>query len=803
MTLSRWTIAILSTGYDMPDIRADLGKKLNDLGFNVLAYERPDFPVQPGVHSHQACLLAIDQADIALVIIDERSGGLFLGNGPDSITVEEYKKSMKKGKIVIPCVRRQAWDDRHQMFNKEKEFKKSFPRKNIRKMLKPDYVNNWGVLEFIETVRKASKDNYVAVFKNVVDLIDTVEGRLKGLSHWLLKELIHEQMLVVRNIKTTTGMAISLGDVLDSNLYVEPPCKFLSGKGKSASSAVISFQKHRNSIAVLGDPGSGKSTLLGMAYLSHAKQCLKNNLTDLPFFLSLRGRGTYSFDFRDHVKECFETLKNKELFPLIKLDGFQPRFYIDGLDEMTDNQTGFDSSFFSQSSMSKYPYMLSCRTRFALIVMNDASIGNRFSIVLNLLPWNPINTNNYIHKFCNINRCRAIEPQLINIISNEGMSEISTTPLLLTLFFYIVASTGFKIPLDIRNKRSLFSETLKLLARRELGRFRVSIGVNDAEIKLLLIAWRIAAWIIYQLRFTSTTPIKLDDLLHRVQPLIPVKTDICERRAFEGLFDIRNFTNEVIGVVHEQLFEELLAELLCEGMRTSQYPFPDSLDVAVRWEINQLIRSIWAESGKQALKDTLANLVKVYHDNLRDSSPISVIRRNQATYYIGRLEIPEADVELHKAAEIETDLFVKSSIAFSLIMHQKFDIEDTFINQLQKNTEWDSVNRGYHLYYYHDKTELLPYEESGSGKWDNTLRALLNHIESPAIRYIAIRRVELFTIRRFIETRQAKGPLTAEIMAKIEDAVNKTIHTCAVQADYLQKLSAEFGAMKTSWTNVM
>jgi hypothetical protein len=70
------------------------------------------------------------------------------------------------------------------------------------------------------------------------------------------------------------------------------------------------------------------------------------------------------------------------------------------------------------------------------------------------------------------------------------------------------------------------------------------------------------------------------------------------------------------------------------------------------------------------------------------------------------------------------------------------------------------------------------------------------------MKHMAIRRVELFTIRRFIETRRARGPLTPDIMARIEKGVNETTLTRypALPAGFSKQLAAEFTALKSVWT---
>ena len=192
-----------------------------------------------------------------------------------------------------------------------------------------------------------------------------------------------------RTLKTTIGMAFSLGDVITNGYYIEPPYNLRSGTYKQEaplSKLADTVRSQKACVALLGEPGSGKSTLLGKAFLNHASISLKQNAVDLPFYVSLRERPNCPFDFSEHIKDSFATLKQKQNYPLLKPDRIRPSFYIDGLDEMSDQQKGFDAAAFCKSGMFSAPLMLTCRSRFATRFLNDAAVGSRFSFVVELSP---------------------------------------------------------------------------------------------------------------------------------------------------------------------------------------------------------------------------------------------------------------------------------------------------------------------------------------------------------------------------------------------------------------------------------
>ena len=88
MAAAPWVISILSTDYDLHDYRTAVISQLRSKRVNISAFELPDFPVEPDIHSHESCIRALDRADIALLVIDKRYGGIYVGdlNASQSIT---------------------------------------------------------------------------------------------------------------------------------------------------------------------------------------------------------------------------------------------------------------------------------------------------------------------------------------------------------------------------------------------------------------------------------------------------------------------------------------------------------------------------------------------------------------------------------------------------------------------------------------------------------------------------------------------------------------------------------------------
>ena len=198
----------------------------------------------------------------------------------------------------------------------------------------------------------------------------------------------------------------------------------------------------------------------------------------------------------------------------------------------------------------------------------------------------------------------------------------------------------------------------------------------------------------------------------------------------------------------------------------------------------------------------LNNLWTAYKKTPKDNSGMNIMIRNQACYYIGRINLPKVTEHLREAYRIEHNPFVKLSISFGLIKKGQFDIEDELYLKLKSDSDWDSKNRGYHLVYYRDclPEDAPQYNDPQNVSWRNTFINLLRHIESSSSRHIAMKRVELLTLRRFIETRGQKKPIDTVSFKRIEKALKiMPENDIELPNDFMQNIRTEFNALKLAW----
>lgn len=156
-------IFLSSTCYDLSDARAALTTFLEGFGFDVLNSQKGSFGVAPKVHSHDACLEMMENADYVVLIIGGRRGGTYVGS-EQSITNEEIKAAQKLNRPVIGFI------------DKRVENLRPMYRKNPGADYKPT-VDDVRVFDFIDYVVSNHEDNWLHPFDDVADIIDTLRSQ--------------------------------------------------------------------------------------------------------------------------------------------------------------------------------------------------------------------------------------------------------------------------------------------------------------------------------------------------------------------------------------------------------------------------------------------------------------------------------------------------------------------------------------------------------------------------------------------------------------------------------------------------
>lgn len=157
-------IFLSSTCYDLGDARAELTSFLEGFGFEVLNSQNGKFGVKPKVHSHDACLAMMEQADYVVLIIGGRRGGTYVGS-EKSITNEEIRAAQKLDRPIFAFL------------DKRIEALRPTYRKNPSADFTPT-IDDVRIFDFIDTIAAGHEDNWLRLFDNVTDIKTALVAQL-------------------------------------------------------------------------------------------------------------------------------------------------------------------------------------------------------------------------------------------------------------------------------------------------------------------------------------------------------------------------------------------------------------------------------------------------------------------------------------------------------------------------------------------------------------------------------------------------------------------------------------------------
>jgi len=790
MAARSWIISVLSTDYDLHDYREAVIAELQSKGAVVSAFELPDFPVEPDIHSHDNCLVALERADIALLIIDKRYGGIYVGDSSHSITEAEYLSMVKNNKPCFAFISAQTWDELH-VYNTEfkdwngkhsyteEEQKKDVPRSQFNAQYVCTHVDKVQTLEFVDKIQKAyqthSVSNWMDQYTGTSDLTSKIEGKLKGHSRFVLEGLVHAQTQKLKSRHTSTGFGLSLDDIFSRGYYLEPSFYVESGNlqhGSTLDEMIPNTLLNDSSILVYGEAGYGKTTVLAKSFLSHAKNFFARDSYQIPLYLWLKKKSCdYHFDFSTYVAESFEEDWNRAVYPYLDLSSIRPYFYFDGFDEIAEKMTPDEVEKISKADIFSHPVLLTCRQQYALRYINNFNFSDRFGAKIKINTWDIDMARAYIDNFCRIKEKSSEFVAMVHqlLANNQSLQDILNNPLLITMLLWIIEQNRMRIPETIHTRIELFKACINELAKRELARSKQS----EAFAPDLGIVWSYAAWEVYlnnlngkETKYSVLIP-KLTEMLHT----IPFSYSTAH---FEALFD--SSEDKIFGTFHEQFLEFLVANTIFLACYDAAYPYPEFLSYVMRPEINRYFRAIWNECTDDSRNKIVNNLYKQYLNHLGDNSFDSVSKRVHAIYHIGRFNIPTRIAMMDKAFNVETHISVLLSLFFGAIKMGRLDEEQKFYEMLISNSDYNEANRGYHLTYYSDAIagSQLPFKDDIEKKWEGTLGAFLRHFQNNEKGHFFLRRIDLVTMQQLIEARGNVEPLSEEALTVLDSSIKSS-----------------------------
>lgn len=760
---NKWIFAIISTDYDLSDERRAIIDFLREKNCIPSAFEEPDFPVQDRVHSHDNCIAALTRADFAILIIKERYGGRYYFNSDISITQAEYD-ALDIPTIVL--VNKKTWDERalyRRMLKAsgldEDAFAASgrFPQGKIE----------IDTIRFVNKIQNAyettGRSNWINFWDNLKDLIEQLPSILSARCATVLETLLSEQIKEVKRRRTSTSFSLALGEVFEKKYYLEPVYTVSSGEineSETLASAINQKLEDNDSCLILGEAGAGKTTLVAKCFLEAASSH-KDNLYSFPIYVWLKHKKADSeFSIIEYFKESCSHYLSKLPYPFFDQNGFQFTFFFDGFDELAEKLTAEELKHIYTSEMFQYPLVLTCRNMYADHYINSPTFTSKFSCHIRLNDWTSDMASDYITQFCNLqHKDETLKAQIKKLlIENEENKDVITSPLLITILLFVIENEGVTNPETIKTKTQVFAKCIDRLAIREIEKNYEKWGsIPDKED--LVLHWAHFAWIIYENR------LQREDLtlLQVVEEKLEARSAIhWPSTTNEVIFDIHG--DHVVGPIHEQFLEFLVARELVYACLEKKEPYPDFLKYIMRPEINRYFRGLVSTNTLQNQKQIFENIKSLYRELCGDNTEVSILMRVHAVYHLSRLFTIDNYDEISRIFSSESEAPVLQSLYFGVIKKGYMDREQEFYNLLEGNPEYNNSNRGYHIAYYDiiNGAISLPYTDNKDIIWNGTLRAFHRHFSSPDIEHYRLRRIDLLTMRQLMEFRGKVEPLNDE-----------------------------------------
>jgi hypothetical protein len=389
-------------------------------------------------------------------------------------------------------------------------------------------------------------------------------------------------------------------------------------------------------------------------------------------------------------------------------------------------------------------------------------IQESFEKFIRLVPWENTEIDEY-------RRALAAEGDIASAdyieLHQDDYRGVLSVPLWLTMITFLSRRAGSTLGGGEPSDYSLLRQCGQAVAEDELRRADAESDTNAA---LLLEAWRMAGWLIYVARRSG-------DLLR--EPVLREAVNVSDDRVWSAcmsLLDERN--GSISGFAHEIFLEYWLAEHIVNAMmpgNSKPTQLTEALSLQRSVTTNRLVRQGIAHLGITLV--AAAGLREAFWQTADDE----VFAKNQILYLLGRIDGSQACIRflLSVWQNIREHLFVRYSAAYAAVMLGVESVETEFYCELLTNDAFDRMNRWYHRYYYGDlfaDEHAEPGSDDDVSTADRAIEQLLQRLGKTRDRNVRLRRIELLTLRKFMETRGIAA-LGSELRDRLVEVESETL----------------------------
>jgi hypothetical protein len=493
---------------------------------------------------------------------------------------------------------------------------------------------------------------------------------------------------------------------------------------------------------VLADPGIGKSTLMQIVYLKIIDMYIQRKTKSIPLLVDLhRVKGE-----SDVGSEAWISSYLLKFFPFLTEDfcrSFRNNFIflLDGLDEFL---AGFNYSeivnVLSRALFVDSVHVLTCRQGFYEKHLFSIDDIHRNHKTIYLKKWSNASRLEYAEKYLRMYQLEENKAfEIIDCLKkSEFLQETTRTPLYMIIVLEVMINSDES---HLDNLLSWYRRFTQLWINREIIKARASFDPEEINNIVKAIAWHFFD----EDNEDSTTYIKFNS--NALRSFID-KNNESSYSTVELLDFLLNrtfllsSTDSGIKFLHKSFQEFYVSHYIFDCLTSDADKLSKSLQT-------NYIFAVVSEFTKEFLKTTngnkdiqkkiLANCCQaldtnniMYGDNY-DTVVRKRMARQQLTYYIGNLIIPEASNFLTDYLKREMDLWIKRGILIGLSLGGREYKLNEYLERLYEEINEggfcpeNEVNIGYSLSFFGDQPfNILQIDiDQGYASCENTVKRLV------------------------------------------------------------------------------
>lgn len=171
-------VFISSTFYDLKQIRNDLFRFIEDMGYEPVDHDQGQVPYSKELALEEYCYKEIENVDILVSVIGSRFGTESAHLPKKSISQVELITALKKNKQVYIFIEKNVSSEYETyLFNKDVEG------------FKPRHATSTEIYKFIEEIKSLSHNNQIHTFDSAADITRYLKAQWAGLFQGFLQQV--------------------------------------------------------------------------------------------------------------------------------------------------------------------------------------------------------------------------------------------------------------------------------------------------------------------------------------------------------------------------------------------------------------------------------------------------------------------------------------------------------------------------------------------------------------------------------------------------------------------------------------